>query len=288
MPPLRLQFVGNLFVDRSYDHFSKFVLSNHSPYVALLGNIGSPFSPRTHEFLDYCSQSWDRVFWIPGPHELGYSSNYPSYTSFRDNLDCMENLAARKKSLTILNQGSTTIENVQIVGASLWTPVHPYRVEGKYQQPEFYQIQKYGTTKLSPIDLSDWHSEDISFVKEKLETNTPTIVLTHHLPHPSLLSPSLGIRTWKRNGLESTNLTSLLRHPCKLWLSGASGGSAIGLFQQFTLAMVNSLYEYPHRRSEGKNPYFSPRLYAELNKLPPFSYAVAHGVPPQQKFSELR
>ncbi len=287
MPPLRIQFVGNLFVDLSHEYFNKFVRPNDSPYLALLGNIGSPFSQRTHEFLDYCTQRWDRVFWIAGPHELGYVSNPLSYTSFRNNMDCMEEKSTKWKNLSILNQTGTTIQGVQILGTTLWTPVSPYRVEGKYNQPEFTTIRK-AYNPISPIDISEWHAEDVEYLRSKLSNGHPTIILTHHLPHPSLLSPNLSIPTWKRNGLEATNLSFLLKDPCRFWLSGASGGSAFALFPNHTLAMVNSLYEYPRRPKAMKNPFFDPELYAEIDRIPPFDYSVAHGVPPQQKFSELR
>jgi len=287
MPPFRIQFVGNLFVDHSHEHFSKFVRPNHSSYLALLGNIGSPFRQRTHEFLDYCTQRWDRVFWIAGPHELGHLSNPLSHPSFRNNMDCMEEAATKWKNLCVLNQSGVNLDGLQILGTTLWTPVSPYRVEGKYKQPEFTLIRK-ALSPITPMDLSDWHTEDIQFLEDKLQTEYPTVVLTNHLPHPSLLSPALSIPTWKRNGLEATNLSYLLKDPCKLWLSGSSGGSAFAVFSNQTLSMVNSLYEYPRRPKAMKNPAFSPELYAELNTIPPFDYTVAHGVPPQQKFSQLR
>jgi hypothetical protein len=287
MPPLRIQFVGNLFVDLSHEHFSKFVRPNRSLYLALLGNIGSPFSQRTHEFLDYCTQRWDRVFWIAGPHELGHFPNTQPHRTFRDNMDCMESKSEKWKNLSILNQTAVRINGLQLLGTTLWTPVNPYRVEDKYKQPEFTLIRK-ATSAVSPVDLSDWHAEDVEFIRDKLNYDIPTVVLSHHLPHPSLLSPTLSIQSWKRNGLEATNLSSLLKDPCKLWLSGASGGSAFALFPQSTVAMVNSLYEYPRKPNAMKNPFFNPEMYAEVDRLPPFDYSVSHGVPPQQNFSELR
>lgn len=287
MPPVRIQFAGNLFVDLSHDHFSKFVRPNNSPYLALLGNVGSPFRQRTHEFLEYCTQRWDRVFWIAGPHELGYFPSSVSYPSFRVNMDSMEEKCQKWQNLSVLNQTGTTIQGIQILGITLWTPVTPYRVEGKYNQPEFKYIRKPSST-VTPLEVAEWHAEDVEFLRCKLNTNTPTVVLSHHLPHPSLLSPSLSVQTWKRNGLEASNLSFLLKDPCKIWLSGASGGSSFAVFPKHTLAMVNSMYEYTYTPKNAKNPAFNPELYAEIDRLPPFDYSVAHGVPPQQKFNELR
>jgi hypothetical protein len=279
MPPFRIQFAGNLFVDLSHDHFSKFVRPNHSPYLALLGNIGNPFVPKTSHFLEYCSQHWDRVFWVAGPHELGHPGCNSPRTTFRDNMDAMESISKGKK-VDVLTQNVRHIDGVQVVGASLWTSVSNHRVEEKYKQPEFTSIQKFNQP-ISPLDIIEWNVEDIAFLSSKLSTEEPTVVLTHHLPHPSLFSPHLSLTAHKRMGLDTTNVSSLLREPCKLWLSGASGGSAIGVFGSNTVAVVNSMYEFPKHPSADKNPFYSPELYAEVNVSPYLPYRVCHLVSTQ-------
>lgn len=279
MPPFRIQFAGNLFVDHSHDHFTKFVRPNHSPYLALLGNIGNPFSPKTSHFLDYCTKHWDRVFWIAGPHELGHTGPDTPHSTFRNNMDTMESIAKTKK-IDVLTQNSIHLDGVQILGSSLWTPVNNHRVEDKYKQPEFTTIQKYDRP-VHPADLAEWNAEDIAFLSSKLTTETPTVVLTHHLPHPSLFSPFLSIQTHKRMGMETTNVSSLLREPCKLWLSGASGGSAVGVFDSNTVAVVNSMYEFPKHPSADRNPFYSPEMYAEINVSPALPYRICHLISPQ-------
>jgi hypothetical protein len=274
MPPFRIQFAGNLFVDLSHDHFSKYVRQNNSPYLALLGNIGSPFLPRTVQFLEYCSTRWDRVFWVAGPHELRHPGQSSVATTFRDNMDAMEKITTGL-NVQVLTQNGDHLDGIQIVGASLWTPVSNHRVEGKYKQPELTTIQKFDAP-ISPIDIAEWNKEDISFLSSKLSNAVPTVVLTHHLPHPSLFSPSLSIQSHKRVGLESTNVSHLLGDPCKLWLSGASGGSAIGVFGSRTVAVVNSMYEFPKHPSADPNPFYSPELYAEIDVSPSLPYRVCH------------
>lgn len=275
MPPLRFQFVGNLFVDQSHEHFSKFVRPNHSPYLALLGNISHPHSPKTSQFLEYCSKSWNRVFWVAGPHELGHSGYTPHGSTFRDNMDAMERLVSKYPNIQIMNHSKVYLENIQVLGTTLWTPVWGHRVEEKYKQPEFQSIQKYNQP-ISPVDLSEWNQEDITFLTTNLQNDIPTVVLTHHLPHPSLLSPLVRISTMKRIGMEANSLSTLLSKPCKLWLSGASGGSSVGVFDSQTVAFVNSRNEYPYEAKAQKNPYFMPDLYAEINSIPFMPYKVSH------------
>jgi hypothetical protein len=274
MPPFRIQFAGNLFVDLSHDHFSKFVRPNLSPYLALLGNIGNPLNPKTSHFLDYCTKHWDRVFWVAGPHELGHPGFNSPHSTFRDNMDAMESIAKQYK-VDVLTQNSRVVDGVKVVGATLWTPVSNHRVEEKYSQPEFTTIHKFNRT-IHPIDIAEWNAEDVAFLSSKLTNEQPTVVLTHHLPHPSLFSPLLGVKAHKRMGMDTTNVSSLLHEPCKLWLSGASGGSAVGIFGSNTVAVVNSMYEFPKHPSADRNPFYSPELYAEINALPSLPYRVCH------------
>jgi hypothetical protein len=274
MPPFRIQFAGNLFVDLSHDHFSKFVRPNLSPYLALLGNIGNPLNPKTSHFLDYCAKHWDRVFWVAGPHELGHPGFDAPHTTFRDNMDAMESIAQQYK-VDVLTQNSRVVDGVKVVGATLWTPVSNHRVEEKYTQPEFTTIHKFNRT-IHPIDIAEWNAEDVAFLSSKLTSEYPTVVLTHHLPHPSLFSPLLSVKAHKRLGMDTTNVSTLLHEPCKLWLSGASGGSAVGVFGSNTVAVVNSMYEFPKHPSADRNPFYSPELYAEMNVLPSLPYSVCH------------
>jgi len=279
MPPFRIQFAGNLFVDLSHDHFNKFVRPNLSPYLALLGNIGNPLNPKTSHFLDYCAKHWDRIFWVAGPHELGHPGFNAPHTTFRDNMDAMESIAQQYK-VDVLTQNSRVVDGVKVVGATLWTPVSNHRVEEKYSQPEFTTIHKFNRT-IHPVDIAEWNVEDVAFLSSKLSNDQPTVVLTHHLPHPSLFSPLLSVKAHKRLGMDTTNVSTLLREPCKLWLSGASGGSAVGVFGSNTVAVVNSMYEFPRHPSADRNPFYSPELYAEMNVLPSLPYSVCHLVSTQ-------
>ena len=281
MKPFRIQYVGNLFIDKLFDHFTKIVRPNESPYLALCGNIGHPSSPTTASFLDYCAGHWEKVFWIPGPYELGQRKT-SGLVYYRDNLDRMQELANKKKVI-FLHQNSIKVNEVTVMGTTLWTPCHSDRIEAKYEQVEFQEIYKHSGT-VSPIDLAEWNEEDIAFLKQELTgTNDPCVVLTHHLPHPSLLSTQVSIPTLKRIGLETNFLAQLLRPPCRLWLSGASGSAASCIFPNEVFASVNSLYEYPMRSRLRKNPGYDPLAYAEIGVHEAFPFYATMFNAPRQK-----
>lgn len=273
----RIQYVGNLFVDRLYDHFSKLALQARTQNLALLGNIGHPTSPRTGEFLEYCTYNWKKVYWVPGPYELG---SHFSTGTFHDNLDRMRTLC-EKKGISMLHQTAVNDNGIRILGATLWTPCEQGRVADKYSQPELCTILKTLRDPITPIDIADMNTEDVDWItRELLSSRDPTVVLTHHLPHPSLLSTAAPLQTLKRAGLEVNMLGHLMVPHVGLWLAGSSGSSATTQFKSGTLASVNSLYGYPLRTRHAKNPGFSPRTiatYGEEAINQPFSTTVWYG-----------
>jgi hypothetical protein len=282
MKPFRIQYVGNLFVDKLFDHFTKLVRPNRSPYLALCGNIGSPVSPTTVSFLEYCSDSWENVFWIPGPYELTQrKANGLLY--YRDNLERIQELAAKKR-ITLLHQGSVVVNDVRIMGTTLWTPCLPGRIERKYDQAEFQDIYKHDGA-VNPVDLAEWNQDDVQFLQRELLTahEEPCVVLTHHLPHPALLSTQASITTLKRVGLETNLLGHLLKPPVRLWLAGSSGSAASCIFPNKVFASVNSLYEYPMRTRLVKNPGFDPLAYAEIGVHEAFPFYATMFYGPRQK-----
>ena len=287
----RIQYVGNLFVDMLYDHYSKLVRPGVAPYLALLGNIGNPYSPVTSNFIQYCSTYWKRVFWIPGPVE--YGATFPGSKllrpEFRDSLDQMRLIASRHKGVSVLDQQTVMLDKVALVGATLWTPCDPRRIYDKYSQLEFNSIRKGGKF-LSPIDIAEWNEEDVQFLRSELNhKEDPTIVLTHHLPHPALLSTSIPLSTLKRIGLEVNTLTHLLEPPCRYWLCGSSGASSAIYFPKGTMATTNSLYEFPFRTREVKNPGFDAGAYVEIGRREVFPYEATYYLRPrtQQQKQQL-
>ena len=282
--PYRIQYVGNLFVDRLYDHFTKLAVQAKCPNLALLGNIGHPTSPRTGEFLEYCARNWKKVYWVPGPYELGthFFTKAVATGTFHDNLDRMQTLCERK-GISMLHQTTLYDNEVRILGATLWTPCHQGRVADKYSQTEFCTILKTPQAPITPIDIADMNVEDVHWLKQEiLVSRVPTVVLTHHLPHPSLLSTAASLQTLKRVGLEVNMLEYLMAPPVGLWLAGSSGSTATTRFQSGTVAAVNSLYEYPMRTRHVKNPGFSPAEGISLGEAAspsssPFSTTVFYG-----------
>lgn len=67
MRRLTLQYISDIHLERKPAYPRIPIVSNN---IALLGDIGNPFTDMYFEFMKYVSDRADRVFLVPGNHEF--------------------------------------------------------------------------------------------------------------------------------------------------------------------------------------------------------------------------
>lgn len=108
--------------------------------------------------------------------------------------------AYEKIGVHLLHRGrpSVVVAGVRFVGLTLWTD---YRVAGdeataiwwaKQHMPDFLNID-VGMRRLRPADLLSAHQieRDVLEIALSEPFDGPTVVVTHHAPHPQSLAPAL-------------------------------------------------------------------------------------------------
>lgn len=268
MPPFRLQYASNLFVDL-HRQTSTRLLRPVAPSLALLGNVGRPDSPKTYHFLKYCASNWDTVFWIPGPHEF---TNLPGgRTTYPERITQLHTLC---QSLSFVKCGTPSElplhdEKILLLGASLWTPLS-FPIKG---QPEFESIYT-SVDEAGPIPLchhvrNSLFKSDLRFLKERtlfwsiVHPQMKIVYLTHTLPTPRLLSPQLSEETFKRLPMDCRSFP--MSPGVSAWLGGATGSSATsaGPIQ----SGVNCLFEYPYHPVL-RSASYDPERVLEIESRP--------------------
>jgi hypothetical protein len=263
MPPFRLQYASNLFVDLHRQKYTTLLTPACSTLV-LLGNIGRPESPKTYHFLKYCSSNWGKVLWVPGPHEL---TNLPNgRATYRDKTSDLLTLCSSLSNVTLMASKELPFheEKILLLGCSLWTPLSfPTR-----NQPEFTSIYT-SVDESGPIPLchhvrNALHRADLNFLAERslfwsiVHADLSLVYLTHTLPSPRLLSSDLKEASYARVPMDCRAFPMV--PPIQAWLGGASGSSeeaTVGSPSHPIQIGVNSLFEYPFHpslRSKGYDP----------------------------------
>jgi len=156
--------------------------------LVLAGDIGRLRSTRNVSPLSYAQQAAAflgcRVILVPGNHEY-YRGSFDG--------DRAALLAAEIPGVTVLDRGEARIGALRVLGATLWTD---YAVTGDPAAAmaaaagEIYDhrlIRRHRDgAGFAPADALGEHQLSRSWLAAKLATPHagPTLVVTHHVPHP--------------------------------------------------------------------------------------------------------
>lgn len=186
---MRLQFLSDVHLEYRY---AIPVLKPAASYLALLGDIGNPFQANYSSFLQQASQKFDKVFLISGNHEYLYNNVQQTDNRISD-------VCSNLPNVYYLNNRSIEIDNIIVLGTTLWTLNHPL------------------------------HQKSVNFIKDNLSTqeslstgiNRKRIVLTHHLPSYQLILPQFSKYSYIYDRYAS-HLDYLIQKPIAAWLCGHS------------------------------------------------------------------
>lgn len=195
---MRIQYISDL-------HHNFPPITPVADYIALLGDITSPYDPYYKEYLKYLSSMFKGVFVVFGNHEY--------YNTIMSEVDeYMENICSCLSNVYFLNNKSVVIEGFLIIGSTLWSNV----------DTEAFDFLNCGKlikmTKNKYMDLFDYHilfNKAVNFILSELSRELPTIVLTHYAPlHEMNGSKESSLYTGFSSDL------SYIQRNIKVWLSG--------------------------------------------------------------------
>lgn len=161
-------------------------------YLFLAGDICQLNNPLFYPFLNYCSNRWEKTFYISGNHE---------YYSKKRNMDELEfeykyRIEERYKNIYYLNDSFVKLnDDINVYGSTFWTN-SPFNstYEAKQYLNDYNMITyfKKGLDKVVNLDITkvnEMSSESFQNLQKYLnETTKKTIVMTHFPPHRSSTS----------------------------------------------------------------------------------------------------
>lgn len=170
------------------------------------------------------------TIYVPGNHDFWCDAGQPGGRPWTDILAHGRDLAARW-GITLLSDDAAVIDGVRFLGSTLWTD---FRVGQPSLQAGFHAATRGfndcrrvrrpsssgKTRKMQPADFYRLHRASVDSLDADLGIahDGPTVVVTHHAPHPD----ALGLRP--RDGLDccyASDLTWLIdRHQPTLWVHG--------------------------------------------------------------------
>lgn len=171
--------------------------------------------------FDWAESAFDGkpVVYVPGNHEY-YDFELGSARA------AMRKRAAGSHNVKLLDNEEWIVAGVRFLGTTLWTD---FELFGVSRMPEaFADSMKYvtdfrkirfGDEPLRPEHTIDLHREAVSFLEAALKRpfSGPTVVVTHHAPHPGSLHPR-----WASHASSAAFISNLerLMGQAVLWMHG--------------------------------------------------------------------
>lgn len=224
---MKLQMISDVhleFRDNRYPHIPR-----KAPHIALLGDIGRPFSNVYKRFLQDLSRRFDTVLVIAGNHE--YYSTSRKKVTVGEIRDQMKSVCATFANVHYLENSSIILEGrVRVLGATLWTNIPSDMWPTVRKSMNDYRtcfIDKYPDINvgvpMAPEHTTNWHETTVKWLKEELSApgyrNVPTVVLTHHAPY----SKGTSDKKFDNNNEQccySTDLSKMFAPPIVAWAYG--------------------------------------------------------------------
>lgn len=187
------------------------LITPKAEYLILAGDIChvNKTQQLTH-FLTSVCKMFNIVFYILGNHEFYKTADYESF-SIGETLNIIKTIQSGIPNLVVLNRQNVVIEDVCLVGATLWSNPDTY-------VPHYIIRIKDITTD----HYKSMHTIDLAYIEQCIDVNRQrelkTLVVSHHCPTYDLLDVN---STDKFKSLYASNLDRLLtKDKVHTWVFG--------------------------------------------------------------------
>ena len=175
---MKIQYCSDLHLE--FPHNREFIKNNPiipTGEILLLAGDILPFAllDKPSDFLDLISDSFEKVFWIPGNHEY-----YGSDINDRSNSFCEK----IRSNLFLVNNYEEKINDINFIFSTLWSKISEQN--SLIIQNTLYDFKSINDRdeKLSVSKFNDLHQTCFDFIQQTLNKNKNEInmVVTHHVP----------------------------------------------------------------------------------------------------------
>lgn len=165
-------------LDSYLDNVLRIVPLESSDILVLAGNIGNIDHKYFKPFMDYVSEKWNHVVYVPGNHEF-----YSATKTFNEMQKNYHTFMDSYENVHYLYNGTWEHMGITFIGSPLWalptkTPVKTI----EFVREDFKNILVNRDTKLSLSDMHQLHLECVQFIKKELERGDSWKILVTHFP----------------------------------------------------------------------------------------------------------
>ncbi len=195
MNKITIQVLSDIHLE-FYKTHPKFIPS--AKYLFLAGDIGtieSKYDNKLKNFLSYCSNSWEKTFYVLGNHEFYQTNKIASRKkSFEELVGEYTQICSQFSNVYLLNNSfEEIIPGLNVYGSTLWTGNYncPHELSECFNDYNMIGIKSNNSTNLTTLvnehfidNLSKTQLELLDEYLKKTNTiaNTKTLIMTHFPP----------------------------------------------------------------------------------------------------------
>jgi Icc-related predicted phosphoesterase len=167
----RFQYVSDLHIDKVGIPKIKAV----APNLLIAGDVANGWNHASQSYLKNLSKEFNEVVFVPGNHEFYFSSCYS------DAISRMRETEQQIPNFTLLDNQSVCIDNITILGSTLWSNIPKHLLE--YYSTNFYEYDRI--PYLNPLVVNQLHKKSVDWIRKEISDKNPNnafILMTHHAP----------------------------------------------------------------------------------------------------------
>jgi hypothetical protein len=211
---MRIQYASDLHLEVWPKVTFDETLEPVAPYLVLCGDVAKLNAVNLRQFLEYCSERWKLIFWIPGNSEIWESSS-----SEKVSLDKIRQISSPYRNIKILYMNTYLLEEdnekILLVGLPLW---HKSRNNAMLHHSKNIYIKAIST----PVDsliFDDAHLRNVEFLKMMIKTSKYPIVVCSYYPPFTWLYEEDWIQELS-SAVIDRELEMLVKYPIISWIVG--------------------------------------------------------------------
>lgn len=218
---MRIQIASDLHLEsRPKITFRELLDPGAAPILALLGDIAPLNHPNLRPFLEWCSEHWDTILWIPGCLELlgpGSGNEGSGLPNLEAPVQKMRSMVEPFWNITVLDHdGMVSEDGIYVFGLPFWK--FP-RDEAYVWHPEFFRYVEAEPSPMHPDFMRRIYNQDLAWIRSKVRAQKePILILSHYGPTTWLQEE--GFIGDPDKSIVYSDIESLLKTPVVGWVCG--------------------------------------------------------------------
>jgi len=217
---MRIQIASDLHLETRPKMTFKELMDPAAPALALLGDVAPLNNPNLRPFMEWCSEHWDTVIWIPGCLELigpGSGNEGRSVPDLDRAVAAMKRLVEPYWNITVLDhEGMVSEDGLYIFGLPFWK--FP-RDDGHVWHPKFFRYVEAEPSPMDPEVMRRLYAADLAWIRAKVKAqHEPILILSHYGPTTWLQEE--GFVGDPDKSVTFPDVEELLKAPVVAWVCG--------------------------------------------------------------------